>query len=261
MKKSIATLLVIVLILMFSFNVRAESPNPVPDGKLTLELLQQMESWEDLYNSVHPISDDVLKKIESKEDYYCVLLIEGINQKKTIPYYNNLEYVSISLEDIKFKDIDNKRFLMKIDRIINIYNDFNNLHLVWEHWILNKDYMMIRIDSVNALTRPATQVGQKVYLKDYTVFWESAQYDGSGKHAKLTGNASVPKDCIVTVNGYAYFENATRLIIQESYYTPFSELSVQEPEISHRRPRMYHVCTENTDLGWVHAEDIIRVTD
>lgn len=263
MKRIIATV-GIIIVLFPSFNVRAAdtaSSTPIPDGKLTLAVLEQISSWEELYNTVHPISDDVLDTIENKEDYYCVLLIEGINQRKTIPYSDNEEYVSFSFESIKFEEIDIKRFLMKIDKIISIYNKFNDLRLVWEHWPLNKDSMQICVDSVNALTRPATRVGQRVFLKDYTVFWESAQYDGSGKHEKVVDNSFVPEDCIVTVNGYAYYEDATRRVISENYYVPFDELTMQEPEISHKHPRMYHVCTEDTDLGWVHAEDIIRVSD
>ena len=262
MKKIIATL-GIIIVLFSSFNVRAAdtaSSTPIPDGKLTLAVLEQISSWEELYNAVHPISDDVWDTIEeNKEDYYCVLLIEGINQRKTIPYSHDEEYVSFSLDNIKFEEIDNSRFLLKVAEIISIYNNSNDLHLVWEHWPLNKNCMQIHVDSVNALSRPATQVGQKVFLKDYTVLWESAQYDGSGKCEKVTVNSCVPENRIVTVNGYAYYEDATRRVISESYYVPFCEITDQEPEISHKHPRMYHVCTEDTDLGWVHAEDLICV--
>lgn len=262
MKKIIAVL-GIVFMLSSTLAVQAEvttSSNPIPDGRLTLEVLHQMESWEELYNAVHPISEDVLATIESNEDYYCVLLIEEINQRKTIPYSHDEEYVS-SFLDIDLNKIELNRFIPKVAEIISVYNNSNDLHLVWEHWPLNKDYMQIYVDSVNALTRPATKVGQKVFLKDRTVFWESAQYDGSGKHSKLADNSFVPEDCIVTVNGYAYYENATRLAIKDSYYDPFCELNNQEPEILRKQPRMYHVCTEDTDLGWVHVEDIICVTE
>lgn len=262
MKKIIATL-GIIFVLFSSVAVHAEiktSSDPIPYGRLTLEVLHQMKSWEELYNAVHPISDDVWDTIEeNKEDYYCVLLIEGINQRKTIPYSHDEEYVSFSLDNIKFEEIDNSRFLLKVAEIISIYNNSNNLHLVWEHWPLNKNCMQIHVDSVNALSRPATQVGQKVFLKDYTVLWESAQYDGSGKCEKVTVNSCVPEDRIVTVNGYAYYEDATRRVISESYYVPFCEITDQEPEILRKQPRMYHVCTEDTDLGWVHAEDLICV--
>ena len=262
MKKIIAVL-GIVFMLSSTLAVQAEvttSSNPIPDGRLTLEVLHQMESWEELYNAVHPISEDVLATIESNEDYYCVLLIEEINQRKTIPYSHDEEYVS-SFLDIDLNKIELNRFIPKVAEIISVYNNSNDLHLVWEHWPLNKDYMQIYVDSVNALTRPATKVGQKVFLKDRTVFWESAQYDGFGKHEKITGNSCVPKDCIVIVNGYAYYEDATRRVISENYYVPFDELTMQEPEISHKHPRMYHVCTEDTDLGWVHVEDIICVSE
>ena len=119
----------------------------------------------------------IFKTIENKEDYYCVLLIEGINQKKTIPYSHNKEYVSFSLDDIKYKEIDNSRFLRKAEKIIEIYNASSKTRIYLEHLPLNRDYMQIRINSVDALTRPATQVGQKVLLKDYAVFYESAYGD------------------------------------------------------------------------------------
>ena len=257
MKKIVATFLGICLLLLSSFNVRADDTTQLPDGKLTLAVLEKMSSWEELYNTVHPISDDILDTIENKEDYYCVLLIEGINQKKIIPYSHNEEYVSFSL-DIEFKDIEIKRFLLKIKKIINIYNDSSKTTRIYlEHLPLNRDYMQIRINSVNALTRSATQVGQKVLPKDYAVFYESA-YGGS--HIKMKDSSSVPEDCIVKVNGYVYYEDVTRHCIQKVYYVPFNELAAEsEPRISHRQPRMYHVCTQDTDLGWVNVDDIIRV--
>ena len=50
----------ICLLLLSSFNVRAEDTTSLPDdGKVTLEVLEKMSSWEELYNTVHPISDDV----------------------------------------------------------------------------------------------------------------------------------------------------------------------------------------------------------
>jgi len=69
-------------------------------------------------------------------------------------------------------------------------------------------------------------------LKDRTVFYESA-YGGS--HIKMKDSFSVPEDCIVTVNGYVYYEDVTRHCIQKVYYVPFSELDAESgSKISHR---------------------------
>lgn len=234
----------------------------VEDGKLTLELLQQMSSWEELVNTAIPISDSSYKHIENKEDFYTVMLINGINHKLSLPVYHSAEYISHGLGGIKLKEIDYDRLMQKYQTIIDIYNASDELQLVWNPKILNENYMQVDITSTNviAMKHPATKVGQQVVLKQGATYWESAWNDGSGKYGIATDtNRYIPEDYIVTVNGFAYYLDESRTTIMESYYKPYDELGEQESDIKPWKFRMVHICTETTDLGWVYAEDVVRV--
>ena len=257
-----------------SLDIQTRSPEPrfsltdsietkeVEDGKLTLELIQQMSSWEELVNTTLPISDISWNNIENKEDFYCVMLIESINKRMTVPVYHDEEYISCGLGGISLKKIDYTRLMQKYQEIIDIYNASNNLQVVWETKILNEDYMQVNIKSTNVIDieHPVTQVGQKAILKNRAIYWESAFNDGSGKYGVATDtNHYIPEDYIVTVNGFAYYSDENRTTISESYYAPYDELGEKECDIKLWEFRMVHICTETTDLGWVYAEDVVGI--
>lgn len=231
------------------------------NGRLTMEFLERMSSWEELVNTVLPISDIIWDDIGNKEDLYCLMLIEGINKKKTAHIYHNEEYVSLGLGGISLEEIDYYRFLRKCQKIIDIYNAYNDLELVWEPQILNEKYMQIDVKSTTEIdmSNPANQVGQKVVLKHDSIYWESAWHDGTGKHGIAADtNGYIPEDSIVTVNGVAYYSDESRTDIVGNYYKPYDELGEQGVNIEFWELHMLHVCTETTDLGWVYPEDVVR---
>lgn len=252
--KKLFAIVFIMFFLLTSFNAQAEAAdtNPNLDGKITLEFLNQMSSWEELVNTALPIWENSYNNIENKEDFYCIMLIKSIDAPMMLPIYHNEEYIKVGFGGIKLKEIDEDRLFLKYQQIINIYNVSNELQLVLESKILSENNMQFYVYSTNVIEceNLATEVGQLVKLKAGTNYWESCYNNGSGNHNVIS------EDCVVTVNGVAYMdENWTNVV--ESYYKPYDELVEQEIVISKRR--MLHVCTESTDLGWVYAEDALRV--
>ncbi len=275
MKKFASVVLSIVILMLSSLTVWAENTGSnqwnlhqasyeneneteiqeVEDGELTLELLQRTNSWEELVNTTLPISDQGWKKIKNREDYYCVMLIESINKKMIAHIYHDQEYISVGLGGIKCKEIDCDRLLHKYKEIIRIYNESNKLQLVWETKPLSFDCIQINIESTNVaeLERPATMIGQKVVVKEGTVYWQSADNDGTGNFGVITDD-----DCVATVNGVAYYTDKNCTKIEECIYSTFNELGEKEDVyIETYKFRMLHICTKNSDLGWVYPESCV----
>lgn len=234
----------------------SDSSEVVEDGKLTLELLSQMSSWDELVKTAVPISGSY-RNIENKEDLYCVWLIEGINNKHlSVSVYHDEMYIAYCLGGIDLEEIDDQRMLSKFRTIIDIYNHFNDLYLMWDYDILNERYLSIEVQSKNYIwmCNPVREIGQQVRVRRNTKYFESAWGDGSGKF----GVTKFPNDIIFTVNGVAYLDENWECVL-ESYYTPYSELGENEPEITTWERRMLHICTEDRDYGWAYAEDLMPI--
>lgn len=280
MKKKFAVVLCAIIIMISSFTAYAEDTEfsqwdppkasydnieteEVEDGKLTLELLDQMDSWEELINTALPVSYIDRANIENKEDRCCVMLMECINVRNKAHVYHDQEYISVGLGGIRLEEIEYERMLKKYQKIIEIFNESNDLHLVWEAKPLSGNCFQINVESTNSIEmrNPATKVGQKVILKPGIKYWESAANDGSGKYDTVTKkNTYIPRGGVVTVNGYAYYTDDSRNTIEELYYRSYSEIGDKEAHIVEPwRFRMLHICTPTTDLGWVYPEDVIMV--
>lgn len=264
MKKLFA---IVMAIFMLSITVYAKEWDPpqtsfedletkeVEDGKLTLEVLQQMSTWKELVNMTLPISDNSRNNIENKEDFYCVMLIENINERSIATVYHDQEFISVGLGGIKRNEIDYERMMRKYKEIIRIYNESNKLQLVWETKSLSFDCIQVNVESTNVaeLERPAIMIGQKVILKEGTVYWQSAYNDGTGEFGVWTD-----EDCVATVNGVAYYTDKTRTKIEECIYSTFDELGEKEDiYIETYKFRMLHICTKNSDLGWIYPESCV----
>ena len=75
--KKLIAIFGIIFVLSSALAVRAEittSSTPIPDGKITLGFLEQITSWEELYNVVHPILVNLL----NRDLKYCVNSLECI---------------------------------------------------------------------------------------------------------------------------------------------------------------------------------------
>ncbi len=232
------------------------------DGKISIEILTQIASWEELQNTVIPISEIDASRITNKEDWYCVLLIQGISETKTVTAYHNMEYVAMGLGSISIKEVDYDRLLTKFQRIIGIYNSDHELKLSWTVQIVNEQLAKVEVNSINLteIDNPIEEIGQKVEIKQGTLYWESAYDNGSGQYGIATdSNPYIPRDFIVTVNAVAYYTDENRTTVGESVYVDWDELGNPKNEIKLWKFHMLHICTQDTDLGWVYPEDLILV--
>ena len=235
---------------------QSETMEVVEDGELTIEVLQQISSWDELKALLS------FNNKENEEDLYCVMLLKGIDKTHIAPLYHDMEYVGIGLGGIDRKVIDQDRLMKKFQTIIDIYNKSNDLQLVWESKILNDSYMQVDVRStnLNVLNNPAIELGDIVTVSDDAIYWESSWNDGSGNYGIIRqDNAYVPEDNTVIVNGVSYLGTENTVI--ESYYKPYNELTDNEVEIKFYERRMLHLCTPNGDLGWVYPEDVRRKND
>lgn len=243
--------------------VNKSSDETIPDGKLTLELIENYSwSWEEFVNMTLPLEPINYAIIENVEDQYCVMLIRGINSKMDyLPIYHNKEYVNRGFGGLEVKEVQLSRLLTKFHSIINLYNATNEFQLVWEPKMLSEEILQVHVNSTNVewLEHPAQFIGQKVQLRQGALYWESSWNDGSGKYGIANDcNSFIPEDYIVTVNGCSYLdENWTN--VTESYYTPYNKLGTQGLSIQTSKRRLLHICTETEDLGWVYAEDVTGI--
>lgn len=282
MKKNLFAIVLGLILALSSFSVRAveniapgttqtpelqsspseDAAETVDNNQLTIEVMQEM-SWEELVNAASLIKVNY-NETDRLEDYYTTWLISELTERMTVSIYHDMECISKNL-GFSIGNIDYNHLIQKYQCIIDVYNAYNNLQLVWETTISNGNFMQIDIWSTNVdeLNHPATYVGQKVRLKEGATYWESSQNDGSGRCGIATvDNAFIPEDFVVTVNGFAYFDES-RTEVLKSYYRPYSSLEGQENavKIIYYNRRMLHICTETIDLGWVYAEDVFAIDD
>ena len=252
MKKFFAVFLVVIL--LFSSNTMVRAAESAVET-LTLEQLATIPSWNELLNTV-----DNIDIVANDEEWYCCWIINGIRHPQIIPIFHNEPYLSKSYGGIKLKEINQQQFLKKLDYIFNIYNASNPLHLNWKHTVLNENFMQVDIKSLNADQGSATYLGQKVLLKEGSIYWESPEHDGTGRFGIVNEtNPYIPADRKVLVNGFVYYTNERRENILKNSYCPFKELANSRLGINQGKYRMIHICTAETDLGWVWAEDVIPI--
>lgn len=223
---------------------------------LSLEYLSKVSSWEDLTST----NLTVVNSHSKPEDTYVKMFIRDISQKKKMPIYHDIEYVSECVAGIRLDEINYDQLMQKFQTVINLYNKSNELQLTFEPHILNEILMEVNVSSTNIafLKASPTRIGTLVLIRDGAKYWESSHNDGSGKYGVATSeNHYIPKDFVVMINGFAYFDESKTNVV-EHFYTPYNEIEGNGEKIKLNEPRMLHICTEAADLGWVYAEDVIN---
>ena len=261
MKKKFAIVTLMGILICSSFYTRVEAADTakdvaviasetqeMEDGKITLEFLNQLSSWEELKNTVLPMAETY----QNKEDFYCVMLIRSLDKPMVSPIYHD-EYIRIGFGGIKLNEIDYNRLMNKYQTIIDIYNASKEIQVGLETRILSESILQVYVSSDNVfyMENTPTKIGQKVFLKPGTTYWESCYNDGSGRQGVVTDN----DNSIVRVNGVAYLDE--NLTVVGSYYKPYNELGETEVDINTSERRMLHICTEKSELGWIFAENAI----
>lgn len=249
-----AVIMVFFFLLSTTTLVRAAELNKEAET-LTMDFFKNVSSWEELLTTV-----DNIDVATDDEEWYCCWIINGIRHSQIKPIYHNQQYISKIYGGIRIKDINKEQFLKKLDYIFNIYNASNHLYLKWKHTVLNEYFMQVDIKSLNADQGSATYLGQKVLLKEGSIYWESPEHDGTGRFGIVNEtNPYIPADRKVLVNGFVYYTNERRESILKNSYCPFKELANSRLGINQGKYRMIHICTAETDLGWVWAEDVIPI--
>lgn len=255
MKKFFAIILVFTFLFSTNTMVRAAELNEVVET-LTMEFFENESSWDELVNTV-----DNIAVAANDEEYYCCWIIDGIRHSQIKPIFHNQPYISKSYGGIRIKDINQQQFLKKLEYIFDIYNASNPMLLNWKHTVLNKDFMQVDIKSTNADIGSATYIGQRVLVKEGSIYWESPEHDGTGRCGIVNEtNPYIPANRNVLVNGFVYYTNESRESILQNSYSPFKELSNSTLGINQGKYRMLHICTADTDLGWLWAEDVIPIS-
>lgn len=229
----------------------------VPDGKLTLDIIENWSSsWKEFINYTIPMNFRY-SNIESLEDQYCVMLIEGISHTMTAPIYHDNGYVKFGLGGLRVQEVELGRLLYKFNAIIALYNQTNELDLVWQPQMLSKVIMQVDIESTNVewIEHPAHIIGEVVQVRQGAKYWESSWNDGSGKYEIVTNSSPYfAESSVLRVNGVSYLDDSCTNVLS-SYYCPYGKLDEDTTRIDLSR-RMFHLCSSTTDLGWFYAEDV-----
>lgn len=242
--KKLFTLTFILSILVTTLGVRANAQETMAEDEndnsyLTIEVIEN-SFWEELESFKYP-------KI-TKEDEYLNWLIDGICEPKiTIPAFGDIPYINFGL-GLRKEKINLDRFVYKCQRIIDLYNHTHDLQLTMKIKVLSSESLQIDVkqEKPEFIENMVTLTGQLAHVKEDTIYWESAQYFGSGKNG-------ITKTKVVQVNGVAYLDENGDVV--SSYYGTAPE------QIERWALRMLHICTEEGDLGWVYPTQLTCIDE
>ena len=204
--------------------------------------IEQSKNWQGLMKKVSPMLDSY-SNFESHEDFCYVLVLAGIDRIVTDSMYPDASIsFKVELKDSDFEEL-NKKFL----KITELYNASNQLPIELDAKKNSDEEIEVTIGF--DVTKPVVAVGQNAIVRADRKFWEKPSMTGS------YGNTSNLEIKRVTVNGVAYIDEKGN----ESYYKPYNQIAEKEQVIDVNRPHMLHICTENTDLGWTSAYDVVGI--
>ena len=227
--------------------------------QITMEFLQEQTSWDTLVRNTKNLE---LNPEEESSDYGCQSLIAILETFQNDNYYEipeafHFQYrIAIAGGGFESGDFLDKN--EKYSKIVELYNESNpeKVYLTYqfpctdtfEYSILTDTYWVDKLKPRN--------MGEHVILREGASYWESSNNDGSGISNTITGsNVNIS---VFAINGVAYLNDARESVISSSY-SPYGE--ILEEELDYGKPLMLHLCTDTTDLGWVHADDVISVNE
>lgn len=221
----------------FTINVYTESIHFVE------KIIEEATSWEEVMRKMSPMLGSY-SYFESHEDFCCALVLDGVDRIVTDPMYPD---VSLSFK-VELKDSDFEELNEKFLKIAELYNASNQLPIELEAKKISDEEFEVNIGF--DVTKPVVTIGQNAIVRADRKFWEKPSMTGS------YGNTSNLEIKMVTVNGVAYVDEKGNVL--ESYYKPYNQISDKELVIDDR-PHMLHICTENTDLGWISEYDVVGI--
>jgi len=105
---------------------------------------------------------------------------------------------------------------------------------------------------------------QQYIVEENATYWESSEKGGSGKHNNVTAeNPYISEDRVITINGISYLDEDGKILF--STYVEYKDMQgAQAPKILEMpegtTKRMYHICTGETDLGWIDIDQVTKKT-
>ena len=240
MKKIFTLLLLFCCILATSRTTYAEDhENEEDKSYLTIEKLEKCY-WEQLEALKFPIITD--------EDKNLYLLIDGIREPTaTRPAFGNTPYINMNLW-IGVKDEYIDRFIYKCKRVVDLYNYTHDLQLTMTSETTDSMLIIcVKSQEPDFIKHMVTINGELAYVKKDTIFWECAQNFGSGE------SGVIEETRVVQVNGVAYLDENGQVV--SSYY------GTAPKQIERITLRMFHICTEGEDLGWVYPTQLTCIDE
>lgn len=237
MKKLLCAMMATMMILSMGVGLtaRAEGAPKVDtsriiNGNITLTLKSMEDlTWEELLKES--------KKTTSYEDWYINMLVEGINKTNYIEAYF-MNYISYVLGGIKLREVDRSRLMEKMNKVIEIYNEYHELQLEMTTKILSEDYMQVDVKSSNLedVADPVWKVGDLAYVKPDSTYYEGCEYFGVGKPGTM-----VPEDRIIKVVGVSYLNSVGRI----------ESLSYKDGEDIEIWKKRMLLISDGNNLGWI----------
>lgn len=228
------------------------------NGLVTIEYLENL-SWED-------IRDNYTNLFINSDDLYLYHVIMNIDRDDSFDIKNG--YILSRNGMVYLEKTTYDVICQKLQIIIDKYNVANDIQikLYTKQYTDDPGHMNITLLSSNY---PATYVGQTVQLKRGALFYESSKHFGSGNYSTtfyidcvgygFEQFSYIPNDYMVLVNGISYLDDDGNII--SATYMTFDEIMAQNMHISidFSKTYMLHICTSQTDLGWLVPEDVKSV--
>ena len=216
-----------------------EAKEEKDESYFTVELIEN-SSWDDLEQEEH-------NNRNTKEDVLVLHLISGISHQKQISAYPDFYYVSYGIGGIQDEEVNTDRLFYKFELIIELYNQTHDVQLTMEklNYPNHSKGVMIQSEKPDYIKYMVHLTGSLAHVKPDTKYWESAQNFGAGKNGKISDAMTVK------VNGVAYLNEYGEII--HNFY------GNNPHRIKTMAPRMLHICTGDTDLGWVYPTQLTSI--
>ena len=217
------------------------------EDKITMEFLNQQSSWDELLANMPQIGSE-----GSDSDLICETLIFKLASSQWMVHADNayhFKYVINGSLGSEERKLDEQRF--KYDKIVELYNASNSPKAYLHYNAIGNQYQVLLYSYPYWITytRPG-KVGEAVFVRTGARYWQSCKNDGSGDYGVITPDNSG----VFTINGIAYLDDERSTVVSK-YYAPYGEKL--DVEIQYDKPLMLHICTPDTDYGWVYADDVI----
>ena len=218
------------------------------EDKITMEFLNQQSSWDELLANMPTIGSN-----GTASDLICETLVFKLANPKWMVRADkayHFEYVINGTVGYGERKLGEQQ-QVKCDKILELYNASNSPK-AYLYYNTAGDEHQVYLYSYPywiTYTRPG-KIGDTVFVRTGARYWQSCKSDGSRDYGVITSYNSD----VFTINGIAYLDDDRSTVVSK-YYAPYGEKL--DIKIQYDKPVMLHICTSDTDYGWVYADDVI----